>query len=85
MSDSSLIDLATYLPLVADDLGKISGFGVYKIEKYGQPFLEMVQDYCNENGIDTRIELKKPKRERRTAVVTRERETDTKKISLEFI
>ncbi len=82
-SDSSLIDLATYLPLVENDLSKISGFGVYKIEKYGQPFLEMVQDYCNEHGLDTRIELKQPKRERKTSAA-RERETDTKKISFDL-
>lgn len=82
-SDSSLIDLATYLPLVENDLSKISGFGVFKIEKYGQPFLEMVQDYCNEHGLDTRIELKQPKRERKTNA-TRERETDTKKASLDL-
>lgn len=83
LSDSSLMDLATYLPLVAEDLSKISGFGVYKIERYGQPFLEMVQDYCNEQGIDTRIELKQPKRERRTSA-SRERETDTKKVSFDL-
>lgn len=83
LSDSSLLDLATYLPLAISDLSKISGFGVYKIERYGQPFLEIIQDYCNENGIDTRIELKQPKREKRTAT-TRERETDTKKLSLEL-
>lgn len=83
LSDSSLIDLATYLPLAATDLSKISGFGVYKIERYGQSFLEMVQDYCNEYGLDTRIELKQPKRERRT-IASRERETDTKKLSLDL-
>lgn len=83
LSDSSLMDLATFLPIVATDLSKISGFGVYKIERYGQPFLEMVQDYCNEHGLDTRIELKQPKRERRTTA-SRERETDTKKITLDL-
>lgn len=82
-SDSSLIDLATYLPFTTDDLSKISGFGVYKIEKYGEAFLEHVQDYCNEQGLDTRIELKQPKRERKTKQ-PRERDTDTKKVSLEF-
>lgn len=82
-SDSSLIDLATYLPFTTEDLSKISGFGVYKIEKYGEAFLEQVQDYCNEQGLDTRIELKQPKRERKTKQ-PRERETDTKKISLDL-
>lgn len=83
LSDSSLIDLATYLPIVTDDLSKISGFGTYKIERYGQPFLEMVQDYCNANSLDTRIELRQPKRERKTRPA-RERETDTKKLSLDL-
>jgi len=82
-SDSSLIDLATYLPFTTEDLSKISGFGVFKIEKYGEAFLEQVLDYCNEQGLDTRIELKQPKRERKTKQ-TRERETDTKKISLDL-
>lgn len=82
-SDSSLIDLATYLPFTTEDLSKISGFGVYKIEKYGEAFLTQVQDYCNEYGLDTRIELKQPKRERKSKL-PRERETDTKKISLDL-
>ncbi len=82
-SDSSLIDLATYLPFTPEDLSKISGFGVYKIEKYGDAFLEKVQDYCNEQGLDTRIELKQPKRERKIKQ-SRERETDTKKVSLDL-
>lgn len=82
-SDSSLIDLATYLPFTSEDLSKISGFGIYKIEKYGEAFLEQVQDYCNEYGLDTRIELKQPKRERKSKV-PRERESDTKKISLDL-
>lgn len=82
-SDSSLIDLATYLPFTTEDLSKISGFGVYKIEKYGEAFLEQVQDYCNEQGLDTRIELKQSKRERKSKL-PRERETDTKKISLDL-
>lgn len=82
-SDSSLIDLATYLPFTTADLSKISGFGVYKIEKYGESFLTPVLDYCNEHGLDTRIELKQPKRERKTKL-PRERETDTKKISLDL-
>lgn len=83
LSDSSLMDLATYLPLRTEDLAKISGFGVFKIEKYGQPFLEMIQDFCNEKGLDTRIELKQPKRERKSRA-PRERETDTKKISFDL-
>lgn len=66
-SDSSLMDLATYLPLSEKDLPKISGFGAFKTQKYGPPFLEAVQDYCASNGLDTRIHLKQPKKERKQA------------------
>lgn len=81
-SDSSLLDLATYLPITSSDLPKISGFGAYKIEKYGAPFLEMVQDYCIEHHMATRMELKQPRRERKIKPV-KERETDTKKLSFD--
>ena len=84
-SDSSLLDLATYLPLSENDLPLISGFGAFKIEKYGQPFLEMVQDYCHDNGLDTRIYLKqnRPGKKPRPAVV-KERASDTKKLSYDL-
>jgi ATP-dependent DNA helicase RecQ len=64
-SDSTLMDIATYLPLGRNDLSKISGFGVYKTEKYGNPFLELVQDYCRDHNLETLIHLKQPKRERK--------------------
>ena len=64
-SDSTLLDLATYLPLTSSDLPKISGFGEVKTEKYGQPFLEAVQDYCIKEKLATRIGMKQGKKERR--------------------
>ncbi len=81
-SDSSLLDLATYLPITSSDLPNISGFGAYKIERYGTAFLEMVQDYCIEHQTATRMELKRPTR-KKLARVVKEKETDTKKLSLE--
>jgi ATP-dependent DNA helicase RecQ len=85
-SDSTLLDLATYLPLSKNDLPKISGFGTYKIERYGMPFLEKIQDYCNDHSLTTRIELKQPARAKKTpkVVAPRERATDTKKISYDL-
>ena len=84
-SDSTLMDLATYLPLTYDDLSKISGFGAFKLEKYGQQFLEPVQDYCNDNQLESRIHLKQPKRERKQRIVAaKERPSDTKRLSLEM-
>jgi len=64
-SDSTLLDLATYLPLSENDLLKISGFGTIKLQKYGPQFLSVVQQYCTQHNLKTRIQLKQPKRERR--------------------
>ncbi len=85
-SDSSLLDLATYLPVSKTDLPGISGFGAYKIERYGDAFLEKVQDYCNDHSLTTRIALKQPAKTKKAPVqkVPRERTTDTKKISYEM-
>lgn len=83
-SDSSLLDLATYLPLVKEDLSNMSGFGAYKIERYGAPFLEMVQDYCHEQKLETRIALKQPSGRTKKVVQQRERASDTKRISYEM-
>lgn len=84
-SDSTLLDLATFLPLSQNDLLKISGFGAFKTEKYGKSFLELIQDYCYEHKLETRIELKQPKRERKQqAADTIVRPSDTKRITCEM-
>ena len=76
-SDSTLMDLATYLPLTNSDLPKISGFGEVKIEKYGSVFLEAVQDYCIKEKLATRMEEKEPKRQRKINIAP-EKLNDTK-------
>jgi len=84
-SDSTLLDLATYLPLNQTDLFKISGFGSFKTEKYGDKFLEMVKQYCNDNKLETRINLKQPKRERQSISTSPvERASDTKNLSFQL-
>jgi ATP-dependent DNA helicase RecQ len=83
-SDSTLLDLATYLPVTKSDILKISGFGAFKAEKYGQPFLELIQDYCIAYKLSTRTDLKQPKRERKQISASTERASDTKRISLQM-
>ncbi len=81
-SDSTLLDLATYLPVTQNDLLKISGFGAFKAEKYGAPFLEAILNYCKEHRLETRIHLKQPKRERKQKTnAPIERPTDTRHIT----
>ncbi len=64
-SDSTLVELATYLPLTLSDIRKISGFGDIKLEKYGAIFLEPIVEYCQQKQLQTKIDEKVPKRERR--------------------
>lgn len=63
-SDATLTELASYLPITKSDIAKINGFGEVKLEKYGEPFLEMVQDYCIQHQLYTRIQHKQAKRKR---------------------
>ncbi|MEG1591106.1 DNA helicase RecQ [Chryseobacterium sp.] len=63
-SDASLMELATYLPLNNDELNQISGFGAFKIEKYGGIFLSVIIEYCKINNLSSLITNKKPKKQR---------------------
>lgn len=81
LSDATLIELATYLPLDKEQFKKISGFGEVKIEKYGKKFCEIVHRYCLSRKLTSKIHLKTPKRERKES---RQRESDTKQQSFDL-
>lgn len=66
LADSSLIEIARYLPLTLDDMRKMSGFGDYKLQKFGAEFLDITVNYCKANNLETKIDLKAAKRERKT-------------------
>lgn len=83
-SDSTLLDLATFLPVTGTDLLKIAGFGTFKAEKYGKPFIEMVQDYCIAYKLQTRMSLKQAKRERKQSQPANERSSDTKRLTFQL-
>ncbi len=57
-TDVTLIELATYLPMNLNDLGKISGFGNVKVGKYGAAFLSVVKSFCKENHLTSPMGLK---------------------------
>jgi len=61
LSDSTLIELAAYLPSSLVELRKISGFGDAKVARYGQEFLEAVVSYARSRGLASRINQKIPK------------------------
>ena len=51
--DPSLEEMATVYPTTKEELAKINGVGMGKITKFGKPFLELIQDYVDENDIIT--------------------------------
>ncbi len=51
--DPSMEEMATMYPTSMDDLIKIVGVGESKAKKFGQPFLEMIEKYVDENDIIT--------------------------------
>jgi ATP-dependent DNA helicase RecQ len=81
-SDATLVEMATYLPHDESELRKISGVGDLKLEKYGADFLEVIRDYCDLNNLESRINLKSPKRERKTRTKRDASGQDTFTISL---
>jgi ATP-dependent DNA helicase RecQ len=83
-SDATLVEMATYLPHDEAEMRKISGVGDLKLEKYGADFLEIIKDYCDLNNLESRINLKSPKRERKARPKRDASGQDTYAISLEM-
>ncbi len=65
VSDTTLIEIATYLPHNPEDLRWISGFGDIKLARYGREFLVPVKNYCEKNKLDSRINQKLIRLERK--------------------
>ncbi len=49
--DPSLQDMTVQYPTSLEELKNISGVGAGKASKYGQPFIELIQEYVKENEI----------------------------------
>lgn len=62
IGDNSLQELATYLPLSFEDLKRISGFGDYKIGKYGGAFLDVIIAFAKQHKLGSKINLLAPKK-----------------------
>ncbi len=50
--DPSLEDMAFRYPITMEELTDITGVGTGKAKKYGEPFLELIQQYVEENEIE---------------------------------
>jgi ATP-dependent DNA helicase RecQ len=50
--DVSLDEMATHYPICEDELLRITGVGTGKAKKFGAPFLELIRNYVDEEGIE---------------------------------
>ena len=48
--------MADFLPLTEKELLKIHGFGKIKVKKYGAYFLDVIKEFCEDNGLRTNNE-----------------------------
>lgn len=78
-NSSSLDDMARYLPQTFEELNKISGFGLAKTNQFGNAFLTIINNYCEENNLHTNMDALPIKEKRKEK--NRETKTDTKTAS----
>ena len=50
--DTSLEDMCTQYPTTIEEMTHISGVGTGKAQKYGQPFIELIKKYVEDNEIE---------------------------------
>ena len=81
VANSNTIDeMARYLPQTLEELGRISGFGKIRTRQFGQEFLTIINNYCEQYNLHTNIEAKEIKSKRTEKI--REIKTGTKFTSL---
>lgn len=49
--DVSIEQMATIYPVTLDELQNLTGVGIGKAKRYGQPFIDLIKKYCAENDI----------------------------------
>ena len=65
LSDKTLIELATYLPMQEEDLLLINGFGKIKAEKYGKVFLDAIHEHVQDQSKVSRMDEIRTSRSRK--------------------
>ncbi len=55
--DPSLEEMATTYPTTKEEMAQVNGVGMGKVNKFGPPFLSLIQIYVDENDIETASEV----------------------------
>ncbi len=63
-SDTTLVQMAAVYPQNENDLLKISGIGINKLESYGAVFLSIIKGYCKKNNISVPVNTGYPAKSR---------------------
>lgn len=73
-SSKSIQEMANYLPLNEKELMQIHGFGKAKSQRYGKQFLEVLNNYCLQMNLSSRMSEKpteqKPSKKRKSKVAS---------------
>ncbi|SDZ82547.1 UvrD-like helicase C-terminal domain-containing protein [Porphyromonadaceae bacterium NLAE-zl-C104] len=83
----TLYEMAEYLPQNKKELLQITGFGPAKVEKYGQAFLSIIQDYCERHGLESRLTEKgvsRRKQKEKKEKKEKKKKGDSRRLSLEM-
>ena len=78
-NSKTLEELVTFLPQTNQELAQIGGFGQIKVKQFGERFLSIISNYCEENNMHGNMEVKPAKRERKEK--SNDVKTDTKLVS----
>jgi hypothetical protein len=78
-NSKTLEELVTFLPQSNQELAQISGFGMVRVKQFGERFLSIINNYCEENNMHGNMEVKPAKRERKEK--NNDVKTDTKQVS----
>jgi ATP-dependent DNA helicase RecQ len=55
--DPSLEEMATTYPTTKEEMAQVNGVGMGKVNKFGQEFLAVIQEYVDDNDIETASEV----------------------------
>ncbi|GAC1386178.1 MAG: helix-turn-helix domain-containing protein [Ginsengibacter sp.] len=65
-SGQTITEMCNYLPQNLHELSQINGFGKARLKEYGDKFLKVIGDYCEEKGLISNIKNKPAKKQKKT-------------------
>lgn len=84
-SQKALLELVNYLPIDGKSLKQINGMGSKKVSQFGAEIIEIIADYCLENGLtQEQIPLKENPEKKKKSKDLKEPKTDTKQITFDL-